>query len=128
MLYDAAAIGFLENNLFINPPFVGKVSISNTTFDNPAGAAPNPNTSPEFVKGVATRWHLPYTEMWSLDVQQELPMRFILDVGYYGSAGRHLIGVVDINHPLAGAYLAPSHTPIPPPTNTSTAPNPSVPT
>lgn len=123
MFYDAPAIGFLENNLFINPPFVGKVSISNTTFDNPAGAAPNPNTSPEFVKGVATRWHLPYTEMWSLDVQQELPMRFILDVGYYGSAGRHLIGIVDINQPLAGAYLAPSETAITGATNPITASN-----
>ena len=104
MFYDAPAIGFLENNLFINPPFVGAINIANTVFNDPASGTPSVDTNPQFVKGVATRWRLPYTEMWSLDVQQELPMRFILDVGYYGNAGKHLIGVVDINQPLAGAY------------------------
>jgi hypothetical protein len=108
MFYDAPAIGFLENNLFINPPFVGALSINNTTFDNPGSVAAGTNTTPTFIKGVATNWHLPYTQMWSFDVQQELPMRFIFDVGYYGAVGKHLIGIVDINQPQAGAYLNPS--------------------
>ena len=106
MFYDSPAIGFLENNLFINPPFVGTINITNTVFDNPGSTTPDVNTSPQFIKGVATNWHLPYTEMWSFDVQQELPMRFIVDVGYYGSTAKHLIGVVDINQPQAGAYRA----------------------
>jgi len=123
MFYDAPAIGFLENNLFVNPPFVGSLSIANTTFDNPGSVAAGPNTTPQFMKGVATNWHLPYTEMWSLDVQQELPMKFILDVGYYGSASKHLIGIVDINQPAAGAYLNPSETAITGATSPITASN-----
>jgi hypothetical protein len=35
-----------------------------------------------------------------------LPYQFVLDVGYYGSAGHHLIGIVDINQPAPGAYIA----------------------
>jgi len=30
----------------------------------------------------------------------------LLEVGYYGSEGHHLIGIVDINQPAPGAYLA----------------------
>lgn len=108
MFHDAPAIGFLENNLFINPPFVGAINIADTVFNDPASGTPSVDTNPQFVKGVATRWHLPYTEMWSFDVQQELPWRFILDVGYYGNTGKHLIGIVDINQPQAGAYRNPA--------------------
>jgi hypothetical protein len=48
----------------------------------------------------------PYTQQWSLDVQRELPYRVILDVGYYGSKGTHLLGIVDINEAPPGVALA----------------------
>ena len=42
--------------------------------------------------------------MWSFDVQNQLRPSLLFDLGYYGSAGRHLVGVVDVNQPLAGAF------------------------
>jgi carboxypeptidase family protein len=104
--YDSPAVGFVENNLFSNPPFVGNVTIASTIMDNPAVTPADVDLSPQFIKGVQTNWKLPYTEQWSLDVEQQLPHQFVLDVGYYGSAGHHLIGIVDINQPAPGAYIA----------------------
>ena len=116
VFYDSPAIGFVENNLFSNPPFVGNVSISNTVLDDPASGTPDVDLSPQFIKGVQTNFKLPYTEQWSLDVEHHFPHDFLLDVGYYGSEGHHLIGIVDINQPAPGAYLAAG---LPTPTNSN---------
>lgn len=105
LFYDSPAVGFVENNTFSNPPFIGNVTISNTVLDNPASVAPDVNLFPQAIKGVLNDWKLPYTEQWSLDVEQEMPWGLIADVGYYGSVGRHLIGIVDLNQPKAGAYV-----------------------
>ncbi len=48
----------------------------------------------------------PYSQQWSFDIQQELPFRTILDVGYFGSKGTHLLGIVDINQAVPGVALA----------------------
>ena len=85
IFYDSPAIGFVENNLFSNPPFVGNVSISNTVLNNPASATPDVDLNPQFIKGVQTNFKLPYTEQWSLDIEHHFPNDFLLDVGYYGS-------------------------------------------
>jgi Carboxypeptidase regulatory-like domain/TonB dependent receptor len=106
IFYDSPAVGFVENNLFSNPPFVGNVTISSTTMDNPAATPADVDLSPQALKGVQANWKLPYTEQWSLDIQQQLPHQFLFDVGYYGSAGHHLLGIVDINQPAPGAYVA----------------------
>ncbi|HEY4676096.1 MAG TPA: TonB-dependent receptor [Candidatus Angelobacter sp.] len=105
IFYDSPAVGFVENNLFSNPPFVGNVTISSTTMDNPAATPADVDLSPQALKGVQANWKLPYTEQWSLDIQQQLPDQFLFDIGYYGSAGHHLLGIVDINQPAPGAYL-----------------------
>ena len=39
------------------------------------------------------------------DVAPLLPKGTILEVGYFGSKGTHLLGVVDMNQPLAGQAL-----------------------
>lgn len=106
VFFDAPAVGFVENNLFINPPFIQNVTISNTLLNNPGVVTPDVNNSTQFAKGVFNPWHLPYTQSWSLDVQHEFPRGIIADVGYYGNHGTHLIGIVDINQPAPGAYLA----------------------
>jgi hypothetical protein len=106
MFFDSPAIGFVENNIFVNPPFVSNPTISNTLLNDPGAVAPDANSSPLFLKGVTPNWHLPYTQSWSLDVQHELPKGIILDVGYYGNKGTHLLGIIDINQPKAGDYLS----------------------
>ena len=40
------------------------------------------------------------------DIQRELPHKFMLDVGYFGSKGTHLIGQPDINQVPVGLAVA----------------------
>jgi hypothetical protein len=87
-----------------NPPFVTSTNISDTNFSNPGAAVASPNLAPADIGGVLPHWKQPYSMMWSFDVQQQLTPSTILDVGYYGTAGRHLLGVVDINQPAIGAF------------------------
>jgi len=105
IFFDAPAINSLEQFQASNPPFVQNITISNTTLDNPGIVAPNLNLVPPFLGGPSADWRQPYSEQWSLDIQRELWKGMLLDVGYYGNVGRHLIGVVDINEPRPGAVL-----------------------
>jgi hypothetical protein len=105
MFYDTTLFGVVEQNMFQNPPFVNSPNIPNTSFDNPAGGTAAVNASPKRIYSrVPVDLKTPYTEQWSLDIQQEVMPSLLLDVGYYGSVGRHLIGIADINQPRAGAY------------------------
>ena len=56
--------------------------------------------------GTPTSNLTPYVQQWSFDVQKELPFKTILDVGYFGSKGTHLLGIVDINQAAPGVALA----------------------
>lgn len=49
-----------------------------------------------------------YTETYNLNLQQELPGRVAVQVGYYGSVGRHLRARLNQNQPINGVrpYLA----------------------
>ena len=38
-----------------------------------------------------------YMQQWNLNIQRELPFKTILEVGYAGSNGIHLVGTTDIN-------------------------------
>ena len=62
------------------------------------------NLAPPDIGGVSPNWKQPYSMMWSLDVQRQLTSSMTFDVGYYGSVGRHLVGVLDINQPAPGAF------------------------
>jgi hypothetical protein len=48
----------------------------------------------------------PYIQQWSLDVQHELFKGLLLDVGYFGSKGTHLLGIVDLNLVAPGVAQA----------------------
>lgn len=107
MFYDTTLFGIVEQNIFGNPPFVNSTSILNTSFDNPASTAASVNATPKRVGSrVPPDLKTPYNQQWSLDVQHELAGGFLMDVGYYGSKGTHLIGIIDINQPQAGAFSA----------------------
>ncbi|PYP91199.1 MAG: adenylyl cyclase [Candidatus Angelobacter sp. Gp1-AA117] len=106
IFYDSILFGNAENDVFLNPALNPQVNIPNTTLDNPANAAvAAPSTSPARVRGlIATPYHTPYVQQWSLDTQYQFAKDFLLDVGYYGSKGTHLPGIMDINQPLPNAY------------------------
>ena len=105
IFFDAPAVNSLEQYQFSNPPFVQNITISNTNMANPGSVAPNLNLVPPFLGGPSPDWRQPYSEQWSLDIQRQLWRGIVLDVGYYGNVGRHLIGRVDINEPQPGAFL-----------------------
>ena len=102
--HDFIAFGRYELNIFGNPPFVNNISVPNTNFANPAGGTVSAAV-PRVLTALDPRFKTPYVEFWNVDMQQELAHDLVVDVGYYGSAGHHLLGNLDINQPKAGAYL-----------------------
>ena len=102
--FDSPAISWDETAVFSNPPFVTSDNIFNTSLDAPAGASA-PNFAPPVLTGIGTNWRQPNTQEWSLDVQREVKPNLLVDVGYYGNEGTHLLGDVDINEPTPGAYV-----------------------
>ena len=104
--YDSALFGTYEQNIFANPPYVQSVNYSNVTFQNPTGGTLNVSAAPLVLRGTPTSSLNPYVQQWSFDVQREIPFKAILDVGYFGSKGTHLLGIVDINQAAPGVALA----------------------
>lgn len=104
MFFDSSAVSRYEINVFTNPPFVTSLSLGPTPLDNPGGTA-LVSKFPGPLAAVATKWHTPYTQEWSLDVQRQFPSQWLVDLGYYGAKGTHLLGEVDLNQPLPGAYV-----------------------
>lgn len=104
--YDSGLFGTYEQNTFANPPYVQSVSISNGNFSNIGSGTTNVSYSPLTLHATAIPTLVPYVQQWSLDIQRRLPKGVVLDVGYYGSKGTHLLGEVDINEAYPGAALA----------------------
>ena len=104
--YDVTLVGILEQNIFGNPPFVNNVSISNTVLNDPGSVVPTISAAPKAIRGTPNTSDLPYVQQWSLDVQRELSKNFLVAVGYYGSKGTHLPGIVDLNEVPPGAAVA----------------------
>jgi hypothetical protein len=104
IFYDSPAVNSMEQFQPVNPPFVQSTSISNAPLSDPAAGIANVNLSPPDIGGVAPNWKQPYSMMWSLDVQRQITPSTFLDIGYYATEGRHLVGVIDVNQPVAGAF------------------------
>jgi len=95
--YDATLFGIYEQNIFANPPYVNSVSIPNTSLSNPGGGSASVQNSPKALRASAADWSTPYTQQWSLDVQHQFTPSTLLSVGYVGTKGTHLLGIVDMN-------------------------------
>lgn len=100
--YDLGLVGIAEQNVFANPPLIQSISISATTLNNPGSVLPNISAAPISLRGISNEKDLPYVQQWSFDVQREISKGMIVDVGYFGSKGTHLIGIVDINQVAPG--------------------------
>ncbi len=100
---DSPLVGIYEQNIFQNRPFLLAPLFSNTSFDNPVA---NNVTPAQVVRATSPNFRSPYTQQFSLAVQHLLPGGIALEVGYVGNHQLHLIGLVDINQPAVGAYLA----------------------
>ena len=105
--YDAIQVSNVyENLVFNNPPSIQTITINNTTTRNITGGTVAVSTAPPAVNAVGIPFKTPYMQQWSLDIQQELPHRVIVDIGYFGSKGTNLIGTADINEVYPGFGVA----------------------
>lgn len=104
IVFDSTLVGIYENNIFTNPTFLNNLNVSNTTFSNPGGGSVA--TSLSAVRATPLPAALPYTQMWSLDLQQAFKGSVMLDIGYYGTGSTHLLGIVDRNTLRAGQAVA----------------------
>lgn len=103
--YIQTLLGITQNEAFNNPPFSQRLTIGNTSFDEPGIVVPATSRTPLVIYGNRTEWTIPYSQSWSLDVQQQFSRNGVVDIGYYGNKGTHLLGAIDLNQPQVGAYV-----------------------
>ena len=104
--FDDAEVSYYETTVFNNPPSVETYSTSEASFDNPTGGALTAVSSvPGRIQAVPTNYKTPYVQQYSLDLQQQLSPTFYFDLGYFGDHGTHLLGALEINQPLPGAWI-----------------------
>ncbi len=98
MYFDQLSFSFEETDLVArNPPFQQQVIITPATLDNPLAGTTAVNVSVQDVGGIDQNFKTPYVQSWSLDVQHQLNSKTLFAVGYFGSRGTHLSGLVDEN-------------------------------
>jgi hypothetical protein len=98
MYFDQLSFSFEETDLVArNPPFQQQVVINPTTLDNPLAGTTAVNLSVQDVGGIDQNFKTPYVQSWSIDVQHQLDPKTLLTVGYFGSRGTHLSGLLDKN-------------------------------
>jgi hypothetical protein len=95
--HDQTLVGIFEQNLISNPPFQETTQLDFVRMTDSFGTSPVAGLAPITVRGEDINWRTPYMQHWSLDVQHQFGKNTIVDVGYYGSKGTHLIGIVDLN-------------------------------
>jgi len=112
LYYDSTLFGTYEQNIFANPPFVASVNYANASFtDVSQGTAGISPLSPQATSTLALDATqlpalVPYTQQWSLNIQRRMPKDVVIEVGYFGSKGTHLLGEFDQNEAYPGAALA----------------------
>jgi hypothetical protein len=104
--FDDAEVSYYETTVFNNPPSVATYSVGQTSFDSPAGGVTTGlSSTPGRVQAVPLNYKTPYVQQYSLDVQQQITPKLILDVGYFGDHGTHLLGGENLDQPMAGAWV-----------------------
>jgi len=114
IFYDRTLNGIWEQNAFVDPPLVQTSTKNNdgssslNLFDNVAsgtsGAVPL-GPSSLTVTGTPT-FKVPSYQDYNISVQHQLMRNTVLEVGYVGTKGVHLLGDVNINQPTLAARSA----------------------
>ncbi|MBI4873960.1 MAG: carboxypeptidase regulatory-like domain-containing protein [Acidobacteria bacterium] len=94
------------NHAFM-PPLVDNPVVNNSTLDTFLNS--RDVASPQNVLGIDTIGKLPTVYNWSLTVQRDIGFGTVLDAGYVGSVGRHLMWQRDINIVPLGANFDPAN-------------------
>lgn len=98
LYYDELSFSFEETgDVATNPPFQAQAVVNPATLDNPLAGNPVVSLSVPTVAGIDPNYKTPYVQSWSLDVQHQFGPKTLMTVGYFGSKGTHLSGLVDAN-------------------------------
>jgi hypothetical protein len=95
--FDQVSFNPWETIISTNPPFQQKITLTQTTLDNPVGGSQVISSAVQDVYGIDPNFKTPYVQHWSLDVQHQFGSKTLVTAGYYGSKGVHLTGLVDLN-------------------------------
>ena len=114
IFYDRTLNGIWEQNAFADPPLVQTTTINNNPsaslnlFDNPLGGSPAATpTGPVALTATGTPgFKVPSYQDFNLSVQHQIMANTVLEVGYVGTKGSHLLGDLDLNQPTVAARLA----------------------
>jgi hypothetical protein len=104
IFYDQVAQIIPQGEVYSNPAYVQTITFASPSFNNPG--AGGTQSIPLVIGGSQANWSTPYTQSYSLDVQQQLGPSFVLTMAYVGNKTFHLQGVDDVNQPLPGEYAA----------------------
>ena len=110
MYHEQVLVGSVELHLGANPPYQETITLSGRPLDQPVPAGSSAavvasDTPPNLIRGWEPNFKTPYMQHWSLDLQHQLDRNTLISVGYYGSKGTNLIGIVDINNLRPGYAL-----------------------
>jgi hypothetical protein len=116
IFYDRTLNGIWEQNAFDDPPLVQTTDVNNTNtsslnlFDAPlAGSSSVPNT-PNFLVTTGSEnspvFKVPSYMDYNLSVQHEILPKTVVEIGYVGTKGIHLLGDIDLNQPTLAARFA----------------------
>jgi hypothetical protein len=105
--YDTIPLNNFEEGLAQNPigPTAGFTIVPSAPIPFAVGVpifgtgAPQP---PFNVASIDPHIKTPNTQIWNLNLQQELNPRFVLQIGYVGSKSTHQLQLLDINQPTPG--------------------------
>ena len=104
LAFDATLFGDYEINTFNNPPILPS-SYTFTSFDNPTtGVAAIPALPTIYSE--SEHFHTPYSQQYSVSIQQQLAPSLTTEISYVGSHDTHLLGYIDINSLPVGAAKA----------------------
>ena len=109
LFYDSIAAGLVEDNTFNNPPFINGANFGSiVNISNAGSLTALTNNLPPSLWTTAPNWRTPYATEWNLDVQHQFKQAhdLVLDIGYVGNKGTHLVGVQDINQVKPGVAAA----------------------
>lgn len=114
VFYDRTLNGIWEQNAFADPPLVQTTTVNNNAlstlnlFDNPLSGTPGavPTGPVALIATGNPTFKVPSYQDYNLSIQQEVMPNTMLEVGYVGTKGTHLLGDVDINQPTVAARIA----------------------
>jgi hypothetical protein len=114
LFYDRTLNGIWEQNAFDDPPLVQTTTTLNTSnsnqnlFDNPLGGqiGANPLGPNALTITGSPSFKVPSYLDYNLSVQHEVMPNTVLEVGYVGTKGTHLLGDIDLDQPTVTDRLA----------------------